>query len=118
MRPPAPNILRSTVLKLLGFQGIGKLIGIHLVADYSRLRFTFRCDLARVINLIYIGLHMVSQIYSGSPPPPPPPSPLPLFETLTDIRAIGISHSGYPVISRELRNTENPLGYPIIFVIF
>src|SRR6218665_1128039 len=27
---------------------IGKLIGIHLVANYPRLRFTFRCDLARV----------------------------------------------------------------------
>src|SRR6218665_966860 len=81
---PSKSFLNS--LFLLGFQRIGNLIGIHLVADYSRLRFTFRCDLARVINLScvlycninYIGLHMVSQIYSGYPPPPP--SPLPLFE--------------------------------------
>src|SRR6218665_1131875 len=41
-------------LFLLGFQGIGKLIGIHLVANSPRLRFTFRYDLARVINLICI----------------------------------------------------------------
>ena len=44
----------------LSFQGIGKLIGIHLVADYPRLRFTFRCDLACVINLICIVLYRLN----------------------------------------------------------
>ena len=36
---------------LLGFQGFGNLVHLHLAADYPRLRFTFRCDLARVTNL-------------------------------------------------------------------
>jgi len=30
---------------------------LHLVADYPRLRFTFRCDLEHIINLICIVLH-------------------------------------------------------------
>src|SRR6218665_2857861 len=60
-----PLTLRSTNslpsfkkrFKLINFflafkERIGKLIGIHLVAKYPRLRFTFRCDQARVINLI------------------------------------------------------------------
>src|SRR6218665_1063624 len=46
------SVLKS--LFLLGFQGIVKLFGIHLVADYPCRRFTFRCDLARVINFICI----------------------------------------------------------------
>src|SRR6218665_2977718 len=45
-----PSFKKRLKTFLLGFQVIGKLIGIHLVANYPRLRFTFRCDLAYVIN--------------------------------------------------------------------
>ena len=33
---------------------VRRFIAVPRVADYPRLRFTFRCDLARVINLICI----------------------------------------------------------------
>src|SRR6218665_2018667 len=36
----------------LAFNELQSQLDLHLVADCPRLRFTFRCDLVRVINLI------------------------------------------------------------------
>ena len=42
----------SKLTILVGFQAHGYLARYLLVADYPRVRFTFRCDLARVKNTV------------------------------------------------------------------